>query len=93
MQISGAAYLHGPQSVNQPHHVAGNQPARPASTAGAVDQLDISSEAHAASKALSTDGIRQDRVAEARQRIDSGYYDNGEVLDSALGRLLDDLAG
>jgi anti-sigma28 factor (negative regulator of flagellin synthesis) len=93
MQISGAAYLHGPQSINQPHRAGGMGASRPASAAGAVDQLDISSEAKAASEALKSGEIRQDRVAQARQRIESGFYDNDEVLESALGRMLDDLAG
>ena len=92
MQINGAAYLHGPQAINQPHRVGGAQAARPASSASGVDQLDISHEAQAASQARETSGIRHDRVAEARARIESGYYDNEEVLDQALGRLLDDLS-
>lgn len=92
MQINGAAYLHGPQSINQPHRAGGAQANRPAQSTSAVDQLDISQEAQAASEARETSGIRHDRVAAARARIESGYYDNDEVLEQALGRMLDDLS-
>ena len=91
MQISGAAYLHGPQAINQPHRAGGAQAARPAASAHAADQLDISHEAQAASQALQSGEIRADRVAEARQRIESGYYDSEEILDETVGKLLNDL--
>lgn len=90
MHIQGAAHLHGPQAINQPHRAGGAQPAKPAQTAQA-DQLDISREAQAASETLKSDGIRHDRVAEAKAKIAAGFYDNDEILDAALGKLLDDL--
>ena len=91
MQISGAAYLHGPQAINQPHRAGGAPQSRPTQAKSGVDSLDISQEAQAASKSLDSGGIRADRVAAAKARIESGYYDNPEVLEAALGGLLDDL--
>ena len=92
MHISGAAYLHGPQAINQPHRGEAAQPSSPAKSVGAADQLDISREAQSASKSLGTQGIRQDRVADAKAKIASGYYDNDEILSAALGNLLDDIS-
>jgi len=92
MHINGAAYLHGPQAINQPHRASSARPDQPAQTA-ATDQLDISREAQAASKSLEAHGIRHDRVADAKAKIAAGYYDNDEILNAALGKLLDDVAG
>jgi negative regulator of flagellin synthesis FlgM len=97
MQIQGLGHVHGPQTINAPH---AQQPADStgAATSGPrgdnihIDQLDISPQADAASRARETGEIRQDRVSEIRNQIASGSYETEEKLDLALSRLLDEIA-
>ena len=45
-----------------------------------------------AAKELAGDDTRQDRIAEARQRVGSGFYDTPEVRGDTAQRILDELA-
>ncbi len=87
MQIHGAAHVHGPQGLSGPHSPRGAQgpsAARPQ----AIDQLDISPEARAASEA---GDIRSDLVSRIKNEIASGVYETPDKLDGALSRLLDEI--
>ncbi|MCS7467322.1 flagellar biosynthesis anti-sigma factor FlgM [Stieleria sp. ICT_E10.1] len=64
------------------------------SSAGPVDQLDLSQAATSANRiegnaAVAGEGIRFERVAELRRQIADGSYDSPERMDAALDRFLD----
>ena len=93
MQIHGLGTVHGPQQLKAPHTPQPSQPATGAVSDNIhIDQLDISPEADALSRAREASDVRQDRVNEIRQQIASGTYETEEKLDLALSRLLDELA-
>ena len=92
MYVYGAAHVHAPQPINQPHRLTPTQPAgSPASSFG-VDQLDISPEADFVAQARDLPEIREDRVAAIRAQIASGAYETADKLDAAVSRLLDEIA-
>jgi anti-sigma28 factor (negative regulator of flagellin synthesis) len=91
MKIQGVNIVHTPQVINGPHRSAA--PAASASSSLAeVDQLDISSTADRASRALDASAIRADRVAQIRSAIEAGHYDSDDKLSLALDRLMDEIA-
>ncbi len=55
-----------------------------------TDKLELSGMSHLL-KALKTNDIRADKVAEIKGQIDAGAYESDEKLDIATDRLLDDL--
>ncbi len=89
MKIQGVNFLHATQNVSSPHRVTA--PTETNSMAEA-DQLDISPTGDLASRALETQSIRTDRVAQIRSAIESGSYDTDDKLSLALDRLLDEIA-
>lgn len=92
MQIHGPTYVHGPQSINAPHRtMAPQSTARSATTMGA-DQLDISREADMVSRLREIPDIRADRVADIRAAIEAGTYETPDKLETAVGRLLNELS-
>lgn len=56
------------------------------------DQLDISLEAQMMSTSATTNDIRADRVADLRAQIASGTYDSAEKMDTAISRMINELA-
>jgi negative regulator of flagellin synthesis FlgM len=91
MQIHGPSQVHGPHSVEAPHFTQ-RTPASQATSAGsAVDRVDISPAADAASRATETGGVRQDLINLIRNQIASGTYDTPEKMDIAMERLLDQM--
>ena len=93
MQIHGLGTVHGPQQLKAPHSAQPSQPTTaPAGDNINIDQLDISPEADAASRAREASEVRQDRVNEIRQQIANGTYETEAKLDLALDRLLDEIA-
>ena len=93
MQINGPSHIHRSQPVSGPHRVQGTAPQPPTESLQAADQLDISAEADMVSRVRSMPEIRGDRVAEIRQQIEAGTYETDGKLETAVGRLLDELAG
>ncbi|MBN2579895.1 MAG: flagellar biosynthesis anti-sigma factor FlgM [Pirellulales bacterium] len=91
MQIYGPAHLHGPQSINAPHHLRQTSPVTPPSSPGQVDSVEISEAALRAAEMQSPDGIRWDRVEAVRRQIAEGTYETEEKLGLALDRMLDQL--
>jgi negative regulator of flagellin synthesis FlgM len=87
MQIHSAAHVHGPQGLSGPHSPR-NAQGPSATRTQAIDQLDISPEARAASEAGE---IRSDLVGRIKNEIASGVYETPDKLDSALSRLLDEI--
>ena len=55
-----------------------------------TDRVELSGVSHLL-KALKTNDVRADKVAEIKAQIEAGTYDTDEKLDVATDRLLDDL--
>jgi negative regulator of flagellin synthesis FlgM len=92
MHIHGTTHVHGPQGINAPHTVHRSQNTQTARSAGAVDRLDISQAAAAASQAAESGQIRTALVNSIRAQIAAGTYDTPAKLEAALERMLDELA-
>ena len=99
MQINGPGsigHTQGAFPANRTHRAESAQPRRPHFLG--ADELDISREAdalsraHEADRAQEADGIRSSRVAEIRAQIEAGTYETPEKLEAAVERLLDELA-
>ena len=91
MQIHGPSQVHGPHGINAPHFTQRTPASQATSAGGAVDRVDISPAADAASRAAETGGVRQDLVNLIRSQIASGTYDTPEKMDIAMERLLDQI--
>lgn len=91
MQINSTNQIHGTQALNGPHFNNRPQQATGATSAQPVDQLDISSEALAASSAENVDGVRADLVTQLRSEIANGSYETAEKLETAVDRLFDSI--
>ncbi len=90
MQINGTHQIHGTQALNAPHFNHRPHQSAEAGSAQAVDRLDISPAALAASEA-SGSGVRTDLVAQLREQIASGSYETPDKLEAAVDRLFDAL--
>ena len=92
MYIYGTSQIHAAQPLAAPHRLTPTQPAiSPYYTAG-VDELDISPEADFVAQARDLPDIREERVAQIRAQIEAGNYETAAKLDTALSRLLDEIA-
>ena len=74
--------------VNQP--VQKQVPANPPSQVPVSDRLELSGVSHLL-KNLKSNEVRVDKVAEIRQQIEAGTYEDDAKLDAAIDRLIDDL--
>ena len=93
MQIHGTSNIHGPQPINPPHRTQGAAPSSNTTQAQQTDQLDISREADLVSRAREVPSVRAERVAAIRAEIQAGTYETEQKLETAVGRLLDELVG
>ena len=89
-----ASNVQSANSIERGSTTAASSQASSSSTAGPVDQLDLSHAATSASRidansAVAGEGIRFERVAELRRQIADGSYDSPERMDAALDRFLD----
>ncbi len=95
MQISNNVSISGIDATRSPNRVNAGQPEADQGTSSGItapnDQLDLSPEALSISTDSSGEVFRADRVAELRQAIAAGNYDNDERMTEALGRMLDRL--
>jgi anti-sigma28 factor (negative regulator of flagellin synthesis) len=92
MHIHGTTHVHGPHGINAPHMTHRGQAAQNAPANRAVDQVDISAAAEAASRAAEAGGIRTDLVNQIRAQIANGTYETPAKLDAALERMFDEMA-
>lgn len=92
MQIHGPTHLHGAQSINSPHRVAGAPTTSEAPSSMPMDQVDISPEARLLSQIHDLPDIRADRVAQLRAQIASGTYETEERISKAIDGFLDEFA-
>lgn len=92
MQVYGPTSVHGPQAITAPHTQRVNSPAGSyGSTAGVRDDVQFSDTAQILSRVHELPEMRFERVAQIREAIASGTYLNGDKLDVALDRLLDEI--
>lgn len=87
--ISGINPTSGPQPV-QPNG-ASKPPDQSAPAAQGPDTVEISQQAHLASKLAAIPDVRADLVARVRGQIEAGTYETTEKLDAAIANLLDEL--
>jgi anti-sigma28 factor (negative regulator of flagellin synthesis) len=78
--------------VQQPTNTPRAAETAPSTPARAADRVELSGVSHLM-KALQTNDIRVDKVAEIKGQIEAGTYDaDGTKLNGALDGLLDDLS-
>jgi len=92
MQIHGTTQVHGSHGINAPHIAHRGQAAQNSPSSGAVDRVDISAAAEAASQVADADGVRRGLVNEIRSQIAAGTYDTPAKFDAALERMFDEMA-
>ena len=92
MQIHGPSQIHGAQSLSGPHTTRGVQSSNTAGVSRIGDRLDISEAWQIAGRMAEIPDIRADRVSQLRAAIANGTYETGDKLNTALDRLLDEIA-
>jgi len=92
MQIYGPSYAHGPQAIKAPHAPSLKSADSARSTAAPSDELQLSDAAQLVEAAGRLPEVRQDRVDAIRAQIAAGTYETDAKIDSALDRLLDEIA-
>jgi len=92
MQIYGPSQIHGAQPINGPHTSRAAQPTSTAGTSSIGDRLDISEAGQLAGRLAEVPDIRADRVRDIRAAILNGTYETEAKLNTAVDRLLDEIA-
>ncbi len=65
-------------------------PAGAAAQTGATDKVELSGMSHLL-KALKTNDVRTEKVADIKSQIEAGTYEDDAKMDAAVDRMLDDL--
>ncbi len=92
MHIYGPSQVHGAQPINAPHAPRAAQGPTAVESPAIGDRLDISEAGQIASRLAELPEIRADRVRELRAAIQNGAYETAEKIDTAVERLLDEIA-
>lgn len=92
MQINGPLHVHASQPLSQPHAARAVSTPQSSPSAPIRDELQISSEATLLEQLRALPDIRQDRVSSLRSQIAEGSYFSEEKLNTAVERLLDEIA-
>ncbi len=92
MQIRGTTSIQTTSQVNLSNKVQTADNQAVATRIDTNDHVDISSEAQMLAGMNDTSGIRAERVAEIREQIEAGQYETADKLDTAIERLLDEIA-
>lgn len=92
MQIYGPSQVHGTQPLHGPHATRAAQPSQSQPGAPVADELNLSEAAQLADRIAQLPDIRADRVADVRAKILSGTYETSDKLETAVERLLDEIA-
>ncbi len=92
MQIHGASQVHGAQPISAPHNKNLTQPTSQPSRIDTTDEVHFSAESQFVAQANELPPIRQDRVDELRDLIQSGKYETADRLEGAIDNLLDEIA-
>jgi negative regulator of flagellin synthesis FlgM len=92
MQVYGPAHLHGPQAVSAPHATRAARSNPQVESPKIQDEVNISDAARLVEQVKQAPDIRQDRVQSIRAQIAAGTYETNGKLDTAVSRLLDEIA-
>ena len=92
MQIRGTSGIQTTSQVNLANKVETADKSAVATRIDTADQVEISSEAQMLASMNDTSEIRAERVAEIREQIETGPYEAADKLDTAVDRLLDEIA-
>ena len=92
MQIHGPSQTHGAQPLHGPHATRPAEPTATSGTSSIGDRLDISDAGRIADQLAEIPEIRAERVQDLRAAIASGAYETDERLNTAVERLLDEIA-
>jgi negative regulator of flagellin synthesis FlgM len=92
MHIYGPSQVHGTQPLHGPHTTRAIEPASTGGASGVGDRVDISEAGQMADRLAEIPDIRAERVEEIRAAIASGTYETDDKLNTAVERLLDEIA-
>lgn len=92
MQIYGPSQTHGAQPLHGPHATRPAEPTASPDTSSIGDRLDISDAGRIADRLAEIPEMRAERVQDLRAAIASGSYETNDKLDTAIERLLDEIA-
>lgn len=92
MQIYGPSQIHGAQGINGPHTTRAVQGASTSETSSLGDRLDISEAGQIAGRLAEVPDMRADRVRDIRAAIQGGTYETEAKLNTAIDRVLDEIA-
>jgi anti-sigma28 factor (negative regulator of flagellin synthesis) len=92
MHIYGPSQVHGAQPISGPHSSRAIQPSSTTNTSNVGDRLDISEAGQIAGRLADLPEIRADRVRDLRAAILNGSYESQDKLNTAVERLLDEIA-
>lgn len=92
MQIYGPSQIHGAQPINGPHASRAVQPTSTSPASPVGDRLDISEAGQLAGRLAEVPDMRADRVRDIRAAILNGTYETQDKLNTAVDRLLDEIA-
>jgi len=91
MQIHGASQVHGAQAIAAPHNQQLTQPTSQPSRIDTTDEVSFSAESQLVAQANELPEIRQNRVNELRDLIQSGEYETADRFEGAIDNLLNEL--
>ena len=92
MQIYGPSQIHGAQPISGPHSSRSAQAPSAPGSSSIGDRLDISEAGQLAGRLADVPEIRADRVRDLRAAIQNGTYETEAKLNTAVERLLDEIA-
>ena len=92
MQIRGTSNIQSTTQVNFSNKVQTVENQSATTQLDTTDQVDISSEAQMLASMNDISDIRAERVAEIREQIEAGQYETADKLETAMDRLLDEIA-
>lgn len=92
MQIRGTSNIQSTAQVNFSNKVQTVENQSVATQLDTTDQVDISSEAQMLAGMNDISDIRAERVNEIREQIETGQYETADKLETAMDRLLDEIA-
>jgi anti-sigma28 factor (negative regulator of flagellin synthesis) len=92
MQIHGTSQVHGAQAIAAPHSKQLTQPTSQPSSVDTTDEVSFSAESQLVAQANELPEIRQNRVNELRDLIQSGEFETADRFEGAISNLLNEIA-
>ncbi|NLX94783.1 MAG: flagellar biosynthesis anti-sigma factor FlgM [Rhodopirellula sp.] len=91
MHVYGPSHLHGAQAISSPHSSRLSGPSTTRSAGSIQDELDISDAGRLVDQVREMPEMRMDRIRQIRAEIAAGTYETDTKLETALGRMLDEI--